>query len=215
MDFFLKPPQWLLDPLPEGARNVMNNGGWYAILGVLALLMLLIVWKVLSGLRALFASPPAPEPDDSFLRENLADLVPPESEPGPQRLLVEGVPARFCLVIVAPAGFGQQVEPGAVDKLIDRLLPGTGALVRDDRPQVRIWPPQLSHQAFGNLFHRHTILPHLEGTPSPWVLVAGLGKLGKEPLLLGLVLWADKPNSIGRLTLEPRQWRDVFHIKEV
>jgi hypothetical protein len=215
MDAVLKPPQWLLDLLPQAARDLLNSGGWYAVLGVLALVVLLIVWKVLGGmLRALFARQPPPPADDDSLKENLADLDPLDTEPGRQRLLIEGVPARIRLVIVAPSGIGQELEARGIDKLIDRIVPGAGALVKHDRPQVRIWPPQLSQQAFPNLFHRHTILPGPEGKASHWVLVAGQAKIGKQPVLLGLALWADKSNHLGRLTLEPRQWRDVFHIRE-
>jgi hypothetical protein len=32
-------------------------------------------------------------------------------------------------------------------------------------------------------------------------------------LLLGLGLWTDKPSTLGRITLEPRQWIDVLRFR--
>ena len=44
-------------------------------------------------------------------------------------------------------------------------------------------------------------------------LIAGKVQAGKQPYLLGLGLWADEPNTIGRLTLELHQWLDVLRLR--
>jgi hypothetical protein len=32
---------------------------------------------------------------------------------------------------------------------------------------------------------------------------------------LGFGLWADEPNNLGRLTLQPHQWLDVIRLRAV
>ena len=73
--------------------------------------------------------------------------------------------------------------------------------------------------ALGWLLAQHRFVSYLtkkdepEGVPSRWVLVAGRAQIGKQSLLLGLGLWADQPNALGRVTLEPHQWLDVIRIR--
>src|SRR5262249_42545671 len=75
VDTLLKPPQWLIDLLPEGGREFLENGGWYGTLGVLALIVLVIVWKIVGGMiRALFAAKPVPRADDNALTVHVAEL---------------------------------------------------------------------------------------------------------------------------------------------
>ena len=44
-------------------------------------------------------------------------------------------------------------------------------------------------------------------------LVAGRALLGKHPIMIGLGLWADQPNSLDKVTLEPNQWLDVMRLQ--
>jgi hypothetical protein len=120
---------------------------------------------------------------------------------------------RLRLVVVAPVGKEANVHRKGVRKLLDRVLPGLGEVVADDRPRIRVWPPQLSQQGFASVFHRHTPRHEQPGQSSRWVLVAGRVQVGRQPFLLGLGLWADQPTTIGRLTLEPRQWLDVLRLR--
>ena len=43
--------------------------------------------------------------------------------------------------------------------------------------------------------------------------MGGRAKVGGQPVLLGLGLWAERPNDVGRLTLEPHQWLDVLRLR--
>jgi hypothetical protein len=94
------------------------------------------------------------------------------------------------------------------------VVPGLGGVMLRDRPQVQLWPAQLSEQGFINSFHRCTPTGEREGEPSHWVLLAGRAQPGGPALLIGLGLWTDKPTTLGRLNLEPRQWLDVLRLRQ-
>jgi hypothetical protein len=218
MDILHRPPQWLNDLLPEAVRDVLAGGGWYVVVGLVGLVVLLIVWRLVGGvLRSLlssFRSKPPPRPKDA-LEEDLAGLPQPAGKPGPKRLTVDGVPVRVRLVVVAAAGKEMQVNAAAVDKVLDRVLPGLGAVANQDRPAIRVWPPQLSYQGFGVHFHRCTPLSGGDDEPTPWVFVAGRAKIGTNSVLVGLGLWADEVTNIPRKTLEPHEWGQVLRLQNL
>jgi len=128
-------------------------------------------------------------------------------------LTVYHVAVRLRLVVLAGAGKEADVDATAVEKLLERVVPGLGAIAQRDRPRIRVWPWQRSQQGFVAAFHRCTIKGEPEGQPSRWVLVGGRAKVGGQPVLLGLGLWAERPNDFGRLTLEPHQWLDVLRLR--
>jgi hypothetical protein len=211
-----RPPQWsqwMNDLLPEGARDFLNVGGWYGVLGVAGLLLLLLLWAVLGGLvRGLFRRPPAAPPKDE-LGEDLSAIPPAPPHSGDVRLTVEGTPVRLRLVVVAPAGTGYTIPADAVHELLDRALPGLGEIAARDQPRTRVWPKQLSYEGFANTFHRNTPVPEGEKKPSCWVLVAGRADLGARPVLIGLGLQTVRPSTLGRMTLEPHQWGTVLRVR--
>ncbi len=209
-----------LDPLtrwlPPEVRNFLDAGGWWLVLAALALLVLLLLWWLLRRIRrALFGRKKAEQDWEYCLDEDLTDFPLPVTPPEDYRVTVYQVPALLRLVILAPAGSGQRIEADAAGKFLDRIVPGLEAVVKQDRPRIKIWPAQLSHQGFGAYFHRSMLTSEREGNPSNWALIAGRAKVGGQPVLVGLGLWTDEPNSIGRVTLEPHQWRDVLRLRTV
>ena len=56
--------------------------------------------------------------------------------------------------------------------------------------------------------------PEPDGRPSRWVLAAGPARSGKQQLLLGVALLTDEETTIGRLTLEPPRWSEIFRMRE-
>ncbi len=205
-----KPPQWLSDLLPEGVRNFLEGGGWWIVLGVLALLILLLLWALL---RRLFAGQPAPERRAPDLEEDLEALGPAPPHSGDRKLTVEGVPVRLRLVVLAPAGDVMQVKADRVGELLNRVVQGLGDIVERDQPRVRVWPKQLSYEGFATSFHRHTPVPEREKNPSRWILMAGRADLGGRQVLIGLALQAVKPTTIGRKTLKPHEWDTLLRLK--
>jgi hypothetical protein len=92
------------------------------------------------------------------------------------------------------------------------VVPGLGAVIAYDRPQISIWPAQLSTLGFTNAFHRCTPTGQAEGEPSQWVLVAGRAQGGGQSLFVGLGLWADRPTTLGRINVEPHEWLGVLRL---
>jgi hypothetical protein len=81
-----------------------------------------------------------------------------------------------------------------------------------DKPRVRIWPGQLSQQGFAMAFHRHLRHPEPDARTSPWISVAGKIQFEGETLMLGLVFWTAEKTTLGQMTLEPHQWRDILRL---
>jgi hypothetical protein len=213
MEFLEKPPRWLTDLLPQSANDLLDQGGWWVVLGFVALVVLLIVWAILARLgHALFGRRPEPPPQLD-LTENLAAYPPLTTPAGPDRLTYEGLPVRLRLVVVAPAGKDFGINRKRALELLERLVPGLAEIAEDDQPRVRIWPPQHSYEGFSVTFHRNTPLPEGEGNLSQWIPVAGRAKIGAQPVLLGLVLWAEDQTTLTRRTLEPHEWPIALRIK--
>jgi hypothetical protein len=208
VDLFNVPPGFA-DGLPPQVQDFLDRGGWMAIGGIGAVLVVLFLGYALS--RALRGRRQAPD-REAGLREDLAGYPPPPGKPGPRRLLVEGVPARIRLVVIAPVGKQAQVDAGKAEPLLAHVLHGLGDIARQDKPRVRIWPPQLSHQGFAVTFQRLTQKPDPDGRPSRWVLVAGQARVGQHYILLGMALWTDEKSSIGRRMLGPDEWTNVLRI---
>ena len=208
---FLSP---LTDWMPPEVRGLLDVEVWWLIFLTAALLLLLVIGLLMRRLwRALFARRPAPRDWDRDLRIVLDDCPLPVRPPGARALYLYHLPVRLRLVVVAPPGKEAEVDALAVEKLLDAALPGLGAVAANDRPRIKVWPPQLSHPGFTASFHRCTVKSEAEGEPSRWVLAAGRAMVGRQAVLLGLGLWATEPNTVGRLTLEPHQWLDVLRLR--
>ncbi|MGH7225661.1 MAG: hypothetical protein ACRELF_20785 [Gemmataceae bacterium] len=188
---------------PLGPPLIGDNIVIYsAIGGALLLLLLLILW-----LRRGRRPPIDPE---AALIEKLGDY--PPAGPGAQRLRLHGQSLRLRLVVLAPMGKRTLPANGALEPLLELALSGLGALARQDRPRLRVWPAQLSQQGFAPTFFRLTHRPEPAGKPSPWVLAAGPVRVGGHQFLLGLALIADAPAIVGNLALQANQWNEVFRI---
>jgi hypothetical protein len=205
------------ESLPPGVRDFLDTGGWWVVLGVVALVVLLLLWALLDRLiRALFGRRfTMPEESDREFQENLADYPPLSQVPGERLLTLYHLPVRLRLVVVAPLGTETRVDGNAIPQLLDRILPGLGALAVLEQARIRVWPAQLSHQGFTAAFHRRTRRPEPYDQPSHWVLASGRANAGGQAVLVGVGLWSDEPTTIGRVSLEMYQWLDVLRIKHL
>jgi hypothetical protein len=199
--------------LPEGVNNFLEGGGWYAVLGIVGLILLLLLWMIFGGLiRSLFHKT-APPPLQDSLEEDLETIPAPAPLTGDRRLTVDEVPVRLRLVVLAPAGTAYIIREETINKLLDRVVSGLGAIAEHDAPRTRIWPRQLSYEGFANTFHRNTPFPEGENEPSRWVLVAGKADVGGKKVMVGLGMQAIKPTTLRRRTLKPHEWDAVLRVK--
>lgn len=214
MDEIKKTLAPLTDSLPPSVRDFLDSGGWWVVIGVTALILLLLIWGIADRLlRRLFRRRVRWGDWNKELDEDLATYPSPAQPPGNQRLTVYHLPVRLRLVVLAPAGTETQVNLENVNQFLDQVVPGLAAIAASDRPRVRAWPPQLSQQGFAIAFQRHTRRPEAQGQPSHWLLVAGRVQFGRQSTLLGLALWMDQPTTLNPVVLEPHQWLDVLRIK--
>lgn len=203
----------LPDQLPDDWRPY-----WPAIAAAVGLVVLLILYALLERLllRPLFRQR-RPDETEKHLREDLAALGPPPGEPGPRRLLVDGVPVRLRLVVVARVGHEPlDLDPQTqMEMLLNRVLPGLGAAAAEDQPAVRVWPAQVSKAGFAPKLHQLVRVPEPPGEPSRWVVLAGPARAGLRHFLLGLALYADEPTYLGRKTLPEDRWSWSLRLQEL
>jgi hypothetical protein len=188
----------------------------WAVLAVATVLLLFVLLVLVAIVRRLFRGKRKSQggPPDPALFIDLDVCPMPADPPGSRRLTVHHQPVRLRFVVLAPMGRDADVDESALEKTLDLVLPGLGAVSRRDHPLVRVWPPQISQSGFTAAFHRHTPKAAKRGELSRWVLVAGRAQAGRTMLLIGLGLWADQPNTLDRLTLDPSQWLDVLRVRQ-
>ena len=204
---------WLVGFLPEPVASLPQ---WLLMLiaAAVVLIALLVVLGILGFVfRTLFGRRNKTAKQGSNLEEKLGAYPPLKASTGDRRLQVEGVPVRLRLVVVAAAGKESDVDQDEVGKMLEKILPGLGGIYEQDKPRLRVWPVQLSYEGFANHFHRNMIVPEPEGSQTPWVLVAGRAKLGKQQVMVGLALQALKPTTIGRLTLDSHEWETRLRVR--
>lgn len=188
-------------------RELLIVGGG----GVLGLaILLLLARSFLRGGRKVEVAKKA-----ASLREILGEY--PDAPPYKDglRLWVDGIPTRLRLVVLVP--MGTEREPIDVDQVPDLLnfaIRGMSECVKNDKPRIRVWPPQLSVAGFPPTFFREVVSPDEDDTPSPWIRLAGSIKAHGKPYLLGLALYADDATDIGTVRVEPNEWIKHLQIQK-
>lgn len=131
------------------------------------------------------------------------------------QLTCYGIPVRVAIVVVAPSGrHGKLPAREAMPTLVDSSVPGLMNMLIRDRPQIERWPPQLSTHGFMQAFFANIRLPGIEGKETPWCAVVGRVEFDGRSYLMGLVLCASKPNSLGRIEIDhPGKWLDVLRLR--
>src|SRR5262245_35104201 len=208
----LKPPDWLLKMLPGPAKDFLEAGGWYVVLAIAAVVVLVVAGFLLRSFFGLFKAKRKPFGEDDPLKENLAEYPPPPRA-GPRRLLVQGYNARVRLVVLAPVGKAAKIDATKADALLEHVVRGLGAVAGQDKPRVRVWPPQLSDSGFTETFLRVVRKPEADNQASRWVLLAGRAKVGQSYVLLGLGLLTDEATNLGKLRPDADEWGDHLKLK--
>jgi hypothetical protein len=207
-------PWWesLFQHLPEPAREY----GWLIVAAVAAI-VLLMFWALFDRLilRPLFGRRSRHLSGEEHLRVDVTRLPAATPAKSSRRLIAEGIPVRVRLVVLAPLGHGREhALPDDPTTLFDRVLPGFGAVVRDDGARVTLWPAQVSRAGFAPKFYTLVSTPDAPGGASRWVLAAGPVRAGDRQFSLGLALEADEPCYLGRQTVAPDRWNWLFRIRD-
>lgn len=204
------PPLADLAPPPQGLLHSLDTPTLLLYGGIAAGVLLLLVVLLMLMRRGKKRVDP-----ERGLEEDLSAYPPAPGKPGPRRLTVHGRPVRLRLVVVAPVGKRTIAEGGAVEVLLDEVLRGLGQVAQQDKPRMRVWPPQLSQQGFAPTFFRQTKCPDGAGKPSHWVLAAGPARAGGRPVLLGLAMWGDDKAPMEQKILSETEWDEALQMKTV
>ena len=181
----------------------------YVLPAAVAVILLWIAWRILRRRK-----PPTGRlgADLRIEIESLGADGPPE---GPPVLEFYNLSMRLAAVVMAPAGLGRELPSDEeLGLFLESVIPGLDKVAESHRPVVRRWPNQLSPRGFAHLFFSNARLPGVGGKGTPWSSVAGLCKYGGEPMLIGLVLRAASPNSLGQTIIEAEhQWLGCLRVK--
>jgi hypothetical protein len=151
-------------------------------------------------------------PDLTIDLKLLADAGPPA---GPPSLEFYHLPVRLAAVVLAPVGIDRELpSPALLSALYDTILPGLDKVVALHQPMIRRWPKQVSTRGFAHAFFSHLHLPGQGGKGTPWSAAAGLCKFSGLPVMVGLVLRAAAPNSLGQVTINAEhEWLGCLRVK--
>jgi hypothetical protein len=174
-----------------------------------AVVVLWTVWRLLRRRKPGVRPLPA---DLKVEIEALGDQGPP---PGPPVVELYNLPMRLAAVVLAPAGLGRELPPDdQLLPLLESIIPGLDKVAELHRPLVRRWPNQLSANGFAHLFFNNARLPGTGGKGTYWSSVAGVFKVRGQPMMAGLVLRAEKPNSLGQTIIDAEhQWLGCLRVR--
>jgi hypothetical protein len=198
-----------LDRLKDAVGAVPGDLLKYVLIAVGGLALLYIAHRVLKRLRR---KPPLPEPDLTIDVESLGTAGPPTGGP-----LLEhyNVPMRLAAVVLAPVGRVRQLPPpDELDVVFDAVVPGLAQVVRSHGPSLYRWPQQLSSTGFAHSFFRNASLPGDGGKGTPWCAAAGVVKVEGQPVMVGIVMRSELPNSLAQTVVEREtNWLDLLRVK--
>lgn len=208
------------EKVPESVKGFIHENGKMMIGGLVAILALLILWRVIKSFLAKPANKRKNKPIDSeqwkanALEINLAKIPAPAISPGKKRVTIKGEKVRFSVVILAKAG-GNGPEPTEeqLGPILNYVCPGMGEIALRDYPTVHVWEAQYSPGGFTQLFSQNVRIPEAKGQKSRWVTASGIVRLGPDKIHLGLALMADTPNLIRTVQVNNDQWLDVLRIE--
>jgi len=202
-------PGDVVDRLKDTVATLPGDLLRYAIVLVVAIVVLYIVWRLLRRRRTRL---PMAEPVLAVDVDSLGTWGPPADAPVLEHY---NVPVRLAAIVVAPAGrAGALPPPDQLDAVFEAIVPGLARVVATHATLVRCWPEQLSSTGFAHSFFRHVKLPGDGGKGTPWCSAAGMTKMEGKPVMAGLVMRSEGANSLGQFIVEHEtKWLDVLRIR--
>ena len=125
------------------------------------------------------------------------------------------LPVRLAAVVLAPVGRVSDLPAREqLPEVIDSIVPGLDQVVAAHAPLIRAWPRQVSSRGFAHAFFQNVRLPGDHGKKTAWSSVAGVFRMGDEPMMAGLVLRAESPNRHGNYIMEEEeQWLGILRVR--
>ena len=148
---------------------------------------------------------------------NLAELQAAGPPTSPPFLEFYNIPVRLSGLLLAPVGHGRRLaEADARDEIFESLLPGLSEIVKMHETKVVEGPAQVSTRGFSHALFHAAALPGEGGKGTAWSAVAGLFKHDNEPIMAGLLLYAEKPNSIGQIIIQAEHdWLGCLRVRRM
>lgn len=198
-------PGKILDAIRSASGDLLV----YVVAAVIAVVLLIILWKIFTGRRREL---PPKAPDLAIDLAALGTEGPPAEGPILEHY---NLPVRLAAVVLAPTG--RVLDLPSLDQLpqlIDHIVPGLGQVAVAHRPLIRRWPPQLSAEGFAHAFFAQAKLPGDGGKGTPWCSVAGRFKIRRRSLMAGLVMHAEADNNFSQSIIhEEHQWLGILRVK--
>jgi hypothetical protein len=198
----------------EMAKNFLlaeENRTWiFAIVGgIVVLIVLFFLWRMFRrGRKGKSALPPE-------LRIDLAQLIQEGPPSEPPILEFYNLPVRLAGIVVAPVGRLRELpSPAELPPIFESVLPGLDRVADRHQPLIRRWPHQVSTRGFAVAFFNNIRLPGEAGKGTPWSAVAGIFKHHGTPMMIGLILRAASPNSLGQIVVNTEhEWLGCLRVK--
>ncbi len=202
--------------LPAGVQEFLDDGGWWLVMLALALVFFFWGRRLLRRVRRIFARRKKRHKDTvKKMRIELEQVGDAFTEAGPCRIRVGNFTGRLRLVVLAPsASFVGELLPDMAENLLDYLLPGLGEIIEYDQPKTVVWPRQSTEGQFAGLFGKLVQPPETEGRPSPWVLVSGSTRLGRQTLFVGLAVFMDRIIHRRDISIDKGKWDSVLGLEK-
>ena len=186
----------------------------FLLLGICALAVLLVIVAVaVAAVMSLRRRGPEPtaEPDLTIDLARVDAIGPPKNA---AVLECYGVPVRLSVLVLAPVGRGVFPEGNQLIEVLEGIVPGLNDVFATHATTVRRWPAQMSPRGFSYFFSSKIKLPGDKGKGSPWCSVSGKTERSGQPLLVGMALCADAPNTLGHFIVErDNQWLEILRVK--
>jgi hypothetical protein len=179
------------------------------VVGLIVLLVLFFLWRLYRRRRTTGL------PLTAELRIDLSSLIQEGPPAEPPILEFYNLPVRLSAIVLAPVGRLRELpSPEEFPEVFESALPGLGRVFAEQRPLVRCWPGQVSTRGFAAAFFGSIRLPGDCGKGTSWSAVAGIFKHEGTPIMLGLILRAASPNSIGQITIHTEhEWLGCLRVK--
>jgi hypothetical protein len=203
--------------LPEPAQEFLAKGGWWLVLGVCAVIVLLwlrsLLRRLVHGVRRPKKKKRKMKKVGFKLKENLSWIGQGFTEEGPQQFTVNGLPAHLRLIILSMGNrSGGDLSEDMADRVLDWIKDDSAKVAAYDQPGVRLWPPFYSADGFATNLASNVPIPEPPGRKSHWVLVAGRVKMGRAIINVGLAFYTDEATSLRLIKLRGENWLKVVGV---